>query len=146
MLLLDHPSQQVTELNTDFNLGYQHASQRARLHCAETWIGFMKLARALCASQRVAISIDLLGLHSAQNFISRLPHGVQTRYKRTNGSLFGIGLFITKLAVLPTITIPVCRQATADRAPSQKESEAAAKTQILRVRVTAVRKHGPHDG
>jgi hypothetical protein len=37
MLLIDYPSQQVTELNTDFNLGYQHAARRARLHCAEIW-------------------------------------------------------------------------------------------------------------
>jgi hypothetical protein len=41
----------------------------------------MKLGRILCASQGAVISVDLLGLHSAQNFISRLPHGVQTRYK-----------------------------------------------------------------
>jgi hypothetical protein len=33
---LDYPSQRVTELNRYLDLGYQHASQRARLHCTET--------------------------------------------------------------------------------------------------------------
>jgi hypothetical protein len=41
----------------------------------------MLLIRSFCAQQKVAISVDLLGLHSAQNFISRLPHVVQTHHK-----------------------------------------------------------------
>jgi hypothetical protein len=41
----------------------------------------MVLVRSLWAQQKIAISADLLGLYSAQNFISRLPHGDQTRQK-----------------------------------------------------------------
>jgi hypothetical protein len=41
----------------------------------------MVLVRFGCAQQKIAISADLLGLYSAQNFISRLPHGDQTRHQ-----------------------------------------------------------------
>jgi len=39
----------------------------------------MVLVRASCAQRKIAISLNLLGLYSAQNFISRLPHGAQAQ-------------------------------------------------------------------
>jgi hypothetical protein len=41
----------------------------------------MALVCRLLAQRKIAISAYLLGLYCAQNFISRLPHGDQTRYK-----------------------------------------------------------------
>lgn len=71
----------------------------------------MGLVGTLCAQQKNPISVDLLGLYSAQNFISRLPHGDQTGHKaRTNGSLFAISIsYPDELVVLSTSTIQLRR-------------------------------------